>query len=120
MKLFVDDIRNPPDHTWTLARTVTEAIRLIYGFEWKVISLDHDISHYENLDESDVEQEAFACGETFAAVAYFIAEKYGFGRNDPVPEIRLHTSNDVAGDGMYIVLGKAGISCEKKYTGKRV
>lgn len=44
-KLFVDDIRDVPNETWTLVRTVTAAINAIAVVEFEVISLDHDISH---------------------------------------------------------------------------
>lgn len=120
MKLFVDDIRNPPDDTWTLARTVTEAIRAISRFDFEVISLDHDISHYGGItpDPADMDLQTYPCEETYAAVAYFIAEKYGFGRS-PVPKVILHTSNDVAGDEMALILGAAGVQVEKKYTGHK-
>jgi hypothetical protein len=44
MKLFVDDIRNPPDNTWTVARNYYEAIEYLSGAEQiTAISLDHDL-----------------------------------------------------------------------------
>lgn len=45
MKLFLDDIRDPPDNTWTVARTMLEAKVLLESgyFEYKVLSLDHDL-----------------------------------------------------------------------------
>ena len=61
MKLFVDDIRKLPDESWSLARTVSEAIRAINMFDFEVISLDHDIEGSK---------------ETFDTVALFLAEKY--------------------------------------------
>ena len=45
MKLWVDDIRNAPDETWTVARTINAAINALKMFEFEEISLDHDISH---------------------------------------------------------------------------
>lgn len=119
MKLYIDDIRGAPDSSWTVARTVTEAIRYIAQYDFEVISLDHDISHYSNLDESDVDQEVRACDETFAAVAYYIGTKYLWHLENglPIPKIILHTSNPVGGDAMAEILKDAGITCEKKYTG---
>lgn len=122
MKLWVDDIRQAPDATWQVARTATEAIRAIARYEFEVISLDHDISHYENLDESDIEQNVVACKETFAAVAYFIAEKYSrqgqfIGEETWAPKVELHTSNTTAGDEMALVLKEHGIMAEKRYVG---
>lgn len=129
MKLFVDDIRKPPDDTWTVARTVTEAIRLLSRFShWDEISLDHDISHFENLDEKDVDQDVRACTECFCAVAYYIAQKWfvearfedsEFALMSPriTPQIWLHTANPVGGDEMYAILKERGIRVEKNYTG---
>lgn len=52
MKLWHDDIRRPPDDTWTWARTNREAIWLMLdsineGRPFQIISLDHDLG-YEN------------------------------------------------------------------------
>ena len=129
MKLFVDDIRQAPDDTWQVARTATAAIRAIARYEFDVISLDHDISHQVQVGTLS---RPYPCEETFAAVAYFIAEKY---RHDVpvvdyrpnsttiatisrlVPKVILHTSNQVAGDEMARVLAGVGILTEKKYMG---
>lgn len=112
MKLFVDDIRNPPDDSWTLARTVTEAIRAIARYDFEVISLDHDISHPVSIGNGL--QRPFPCGETFAAVAYYLSAKYGNCMED-APKVILHTSNQVAGDEMSMIL--AGFEVEKRYMG---
>ena len=109
MKLRADHIRNAPDDTWHVARTATEAIRAIARYDFDVISLDHDISHQVHVDNLS---RPYPCGETFASVAYYIAEKY---RNALAPRIILHTSNQVAGDEMAEVL--APIQVEKKYMG---
>lgn len=118
MKLWVDDIRNAPDESWHVARTVTEAIRAIARFDFEEISLDHDISHQIVMLSMS---RPFRCDETFQAVTYYIALKYG-GRNmfrsdQQVPRITLHTSNPVGGDEMHNILKDAGIDSEKKYKG---
>lgn len=43
-KLFLDDVRNPADNSWTIARTIDQAQDLIRqnGFP-DVISFDHDV-----------------------------------------------------------------------------
>lgn len=43
-KLYIDDIRNPPDGTWVVARSVDAAISYVleYGFP-RFISFDHDL-----------------------------------------------------------------------------
>lgn len=102
MKLFVDDIRNAPDDSWHTVRTVTEAIRAIakYYNEITEISLDHDISHAHYGD--------YPCKETFAAVAYFIGEKYIKMGKQP-PKIVLHTANPTGAKNMEAILSDYGI-----------
>jgi len=44
MKLFVDDLRDPPDSTWTVARTSAAALHLLqHGHTVDELSLDHDL-----------------------------------------------------------------------------
>ena len=40
MKLFIDDLRNAPDASWIVVRTVTGAIRALATMEVDFISLD--------------------------------------------------------------------------------
>jgi len=43
-KLFIDDVRKPPDTSWHVSRTNTEAIAALRApVGWTVISIDHDI-----------------------------------------------------------------------------
>src|SRR4051812_24062717 len=44
MKLFLDDIRDPPNDTWTVARSYREAVELVQhqGFP-ETVSFDHDL-----------------------------------------------------------------------------
>ncbi len=126
MKLWVDDIRNAPDDSWTVARTVTSAISAISRYDFDEISLDHDISHQVVIGNLS---RPYPCGETFMAVVYFIAQKYWHekgidgsdvlyvSRTNLVPKITIHTSNQVAGDEMAQVLADVGIRSEKQYRG---
>lgn len=44
MKLFLDDIRDPPDNTWSVARTYSDAVDLIRELGYpEEISFDHDL-----------------------------------------------------------------------------
>ncbi len=43
MKLFVDDVRDAPDESWTVARTAEEAIWMLARGGVEVLSLDHDL-----------------------------------------------------------------------------
>lgn len=47
-KLFLDDLRAPPDHTWVVVRTVRAAIEYVqtYGLPLEM-SLDHDLGFGE-------------------------------------------------------------------------
>lgn len=80
MKLYLDDVRNAPDDSWTLVRTYKECLNTLEKnwYEIKEISLDHDLGdEYFNgyrillYMESRVEEE----GETY------------------VPKIHIHTAN---------------------------
>jgi hypothetical protein len=89
-KLFVDDIRNAPDESWTVARTITAAISAVAIFDFDVISLDHDISHQVVMGGIS---RTYPCEETFTPVAQFIAEKYRDAGLDMTPKIIIHTAN---------------------------
>lgn len=94
MKLFVDDIRDAPDDSWTTVRKVEEAIRLINNFSYDVISLDHDI---ENRPSD----------ETFKPIAYFIGLKAEYWRSlgKHEPKVIIHSINPVGARQMADVLG---------------
>lgn len=113
MKLWVDDIRNAPDDTWTVARTVTSALRALRLFSnyITVVSLDHDISHQVTVGSLG---RPYPCEETYMAVAYYLAQmmwaKRGQNDEDWNPVIRIHSSNVVAGEEMQRILEEAGFA----------
>lgn len=115
MKLYVDDIRNAPDETWAVARTVRSAIACIhqFGLEIKEISLDHDISHQVSIGTKL--ERPFPCEETFASVAYFIGATY----KEKVlpPKITIHTSNPAGAQTLEYILGQYGLHAEIKMMG---
>lgn len=82
MKLFVDDYRSEPEG-WHLAKTITEAIRILSGPIYaEVVSLDHDIIYREG-------KHSFS-EETFATVARYIA----LMPKDKLPKVvYIHTAN---------------------------
>lgn len=43
MKVFLDDERVPPNHTWVTVRNAESAIKLLELGDVEVISLDHDL-----------------------------------------------------------------------------
>ncbi len=130
-RLFIDDIRDAPDESWVLARTITEAIRLIaqFGDSIEEISLDHDISAEVRVNGV---YRPFPTDENFSAVAYYIAEKY---RNETIftpgsdingmpcikkwyPKITVHSSNPVGSENMQAILKNYGILAELKPMGQ--
>lgn len=49
-KLFIDDVREPPDASWTLARCCSEAEMLVDDLGMPdVMSLDHDLGDGETV-----------------------------------------------------------------------
>lgn len=47
LKVFLDDIRTPPDDTWVIVRTVEQAKQLLKDNVVAVLSLDHDLGESE-------------------------------------------------------------------------
>ena len=43
IKLYLDDIRDPPDDTWTVARTAEDACAILLAGPVGCASLDHDL-----------------------------------------------------------------------------
>lgn len=99
MKLYVDDLRRCPDG-WKLARTITQAISLLYQGAVDEISLDHDIIYVRG---NDLRMHK----ESFMSVCMFMCIM-------PVElrpsKVRIHTANVDAGWKMYDMLEKAGYS----------
>ena len=115
MKIFIDDIRVPPNDTWHIARSVGAAIRALDQFCLEVtdIQLDHDISHQVVMGGMS---RPYPCAETFESVARYIVrlkEVYP----DWNPTIRLHTSNPVGAKNMAAILQDAGLESETQIAG---
>lgn len=102
MKLYIDDIRTPPNDTWNICRNVGAAIRALDMFYKEVtdINLDHDISHQVVVGKMS---RPYPCEETFESVARYIAMLH---KLDPEwnPSIIIHTSNPVGAEAMKSVL----------------
>jgi hypothetical protein len=107
MKLYVDEIREAPDESWTLVRTIGEAVRFIVRYmpEISHISLDHDIS-YEVIVEGTYRP--FPSPETYQPIAHVIGLVYR--DNDYVaPKVTIHSANDVGAKEMLNILAFYGI-----------
>lgn len=114
MKLFIDDIRNAPNESWSVARTITSAIACIsrFGNIIEEISLDHDISHQVTVGSLS---RPYPCEETYQAVCHYIGLYYE--GKDKRPKITLHTSNPVGAAQMKDILNHYKIQSDIKLTG---
>lgn len=102
IKLYIDDIRDVPDESWTLIRTISEAIRCIVLFRDEIteISLDHDISFDVRIGGV---YRPFPSPDTFQPVAYFIGEVYQPPYQN-APKITIHTANPAGAESLQGIL----------------
>ena len=99
IKLFVDDIRKCPEG-WELARTVTDAIRVLATGYVSEISLDHDIMIRERMRSEEAVMAAYIISEeSFEPVARYIALMPN------KPKVYFHTANFDAGRKMAEIIG---------------
>lgn len=112
IKLFVDDIRPAPPG-WYLARTITEALRILSFFPTEIVSLDHDIMHsVPHKEDGPNLEEAVTCPENFSAVAYYIA---AMPVDKRPKKVIIHTANSGAVYTIIEVLKEAGVNFERKF-----
>jgi hypothetical protein len=108
MKIWHDDIRNPPDDSWTWARTNEDAICLLQDHYYSVteISLDHDLG-LENEDPNDLEA-VFKMGpfpEGIDLVDFMC-------KMDLVPpKVTIHSWNPIGAHNMAAMLNRFGHDC---------
>lgn len=78
MKLFLDDLRDPPDDSFMVARSTEQAVEIINYFGWpSFISFDHDLG-----------------GEDKATI--FLKKLYNmWNETDPIPEYCVHSANPI-------------------------
>jgi hypothetical protein len=79
-KLWVDDLRTPPDESWTWARTAGEAIVMLAARNVTTMSLDHDMGG------------AAGCVETSRPIVLWLCEQH----EDVWPsDITIHSWNPI-------------------------
>jgi hypothetical protein len=83
MKIWLDDIRTPPDEGWEWAKTPSEAIALLDSADIEVISLDHDLGFDGERELSGYQ------------VVLWIEEAVALKSYDP-PEMLVHSANPPA------------------------
>ena len=94
-KIFVDDVREPPDSSWIIVRNYETARHLIFSFltpgtpELDAISLDHDLGEEKTGYDlmKDLEHHFFLRHEKMTA------GRAPFGQS--CPEIFFHSANPV-------------------------
>lgn len=95
MKIWLDDVRNPPDSTWTVCRTAYDAITLILrhksGIEF--ISFDHDLGSPDAPN-----------GNHVAKVIEIMVES---GDLRIVPDWAVHSQNPVGRDNIQATMNSA-------------
>ena len=102
MKLYVDDVRQIPDESWTLCRTISQAVRLLATQldHIEVISLDFDAGYMRapNL-------EALLQHKPCVSVTPFVVDEEKFDAiawalslipEEQRPEVRVHSANPIA------------------------
>ena len=114
MKLFVDDIRNPPDDSWHICRTVGAAVRALaqFGPTIEAISFDHDISHQVAVGSVS---RPYPCEETYQPVAEIVGLLYEllrFKGVNCIPRITVHSANPTGARHIEKILAGYGLSCE--------
>lgn len=101
--VFVDDVREPPDELWVIARNYTSALLLLRTGLVKVISLDHDLG----LNKYGAET------LTGYDIAKWIEGEVYHG-NLIAPEIQVHSANPVGRKNI-----EAAIVSIKRFPGAR-
>lgn len=82
MKVFLDDIRNPPSDEWIVVRTYEDCIKFLETGQVTELSLDHDLGNYNSYCYTGYD------------VAVWIEEKVWKSDFYP-PVISVHSANPV-------------------------
>jgi len=115
LKLWIDDIRPAPEG-WHLAKTNTEAIRILDTMEVDEVSIDHDVSHQIMMEGpcGSIVSRPYPCGETFEATARFLAlflrRRAESDYAGPRMNITIHTANPEGGRKIAQILRVRGIN----------
>jgi len=97
MKLFIDDIREPPDKTWLVARTYKQAEEYILSGLVEEVSFDHDLGE---------EKTGYDLAKLFERASFY-------GKEPPV--WRVHSANPVGRSNINIAMRSA----ERMYDAKQ-
>jgi len=84
VKLYIDDVRNPPDDSWVVARTAKDAIEILdSGLVISEISFDHDLGEASELTGYDVacHVENLVCDGEMAMPVWHVHSMNPIGRS---------------------------------------
>lgn len=101
MKIFVDDLRDPPDTSWVICRTVAPVLELIDTclYRIEIFSLDHDLADFSGPDGRELT--GYTIMQHLERLANVSLEhaKNGF---EPIyiPTVLIHSQNSVGIDKM--------------------
>ena len=102
MKVFLDDLRSPPDEGWVLVRTAKEALDLLSASGVLEVSLDNDLG----------DGQAEGC-----TVANWIERRASTDPAFRIPVVRVHSANPAARVRMTVTIGR--IEAEARRRGER-
>lgn len=96
VKLWHDDIREPPNEDWVWARTNDQAIKILEEFFVTEISLDHDLG-LEELEST--RENTYLAGGSPSGTGYDLVK--WMCANDTVPDkVTVHSWNPVGAEKM--------------------
>lgn len=82
MKIWIDDIRKPPDWDWLWARSSAEAITLLDTYPVNHISFDHDLGGDDTAMRVAVVIEKRAHDDTMGPVEWAVHSANPVGRDN--------------------------------------
>ncbi len=105
MRLYLDDVRNPPDETWHVCRTAEEAKALLAAGGVEYASLDHDLGECEACEEARGHQDPqHTCRHKMTGydLCLWMAEFGVWPKNKPT----VHSANPVGRQRMEGVIAR--------------
>jgi hypothetical protein len=116
-RLWVDDVRPPPDASWTWARTNKRARELLEAYRFDECSLDHDMG----LHDLDVDDDDPECWDKVIEIASKLRPRHEDSGDDlvgwmidngHVPAlVTIHSWNPDGARRMAARLANAGFDC---------
>ena len=107
MRLYLDDVRNPPDDgggPWTICRTAEEAKALLMLGPVNEATLDHDLGHCPQCDVVEEREEGMICVDSAPCghlrTGYDLVRWMTINHVWPRTKPRVHSANPVGAANM--------------------